>query len=54
MKTRKTREALLRLEARHPGLPVDLRSLRVSRRPELLLLRADMSLKIERQLRRSR
>ncbi len=47
VKTGKTREALLRLEARHPGLPVDLRSLRVSHRPELLLLRADMSLDID-------
>jgi len=47
VKTGKTREALLRLEARHPGLPVDLRSLRVSHRPELLLLRADMSLDLD-------
>ena len=47
VKTGKTREALLRLEARHPGLPVDLRHLRVSYRPELLLLRADMSLDLD-------
>ena len=47
VKTGKTREALLRLEARHPGLPVDLRSLRLSHRPELLLLRADMSLDLD-------
>jgi DNA-binding CsgD family transcriptional regulator len=47
VKTGKTREALLRLDARHPGLPVDLRSLRVSHRPELLLLRADMSLDLD-------
>jgi DNA-binding CsgD family transcriptional regulator len=47
VKTGKTREALLRLEARHPGLPVDLRRLRLSYRPELLLLRADMSLDLD-------
>jgi DNA-binding CsgD family transcriptional regulator len=47
VKTGKTREALLRLEARFPGLPVDLRHLRVSYRPELLLLRADMSLDLD-------
>jgi DNA-binding CsgD family transcriptional regulator len=46
-KTGRTREALLRLEARHPGLPVDLRRLRVSYRPEVLLLRADMSLDLD-------
>jgi DNA-binding CsgD family transcriptional regulator len=47
VKTGRTREALLRLEARHPGLPVDLRNLRLSYRPELLLLRADMSLDLD-------
>jgi DNA-binding CsgD family transcriptional regulator len=47
VKTGRTREALLSLEARHPGLPVDLRRLRVSYRPELLLLRADMSLDLD-------
>ncbi len=47
VKTGKTREALLRLEARHPGLPVDLRRVRLSHRPELLLLRADMSLDLD-------
>jgi DNA-binding CsgD family transcriptional regulator len=47
VKTGKTREALLRLDARYPGLPVDLRHLRVSYRPELLLLRADMSLDLD-------
>lgn len=47
VKTGRTREALLRLEGRHPGLPVDLRQLRVSHRPEILLLRADMSLDLD-------
>src|ERR1700753_4341450 len=47
LKTGKSREALLRLDARHPGLPVDLRQLRVSYRPELLLLRAEMSLDLD-------
>jgi DNA-binding CsgD family transcriptional regulator len=47
VKTGRTREALLRLEGRHPGLPVDLRNVRLSYRPELLLLRADMSLDLD-------
>src|SRR5579859_163314 len=47
VKTGKTREALLRLEARHPGLPVDLRRVQLAYRPELLLLRADMSLDLD-------
>jgi DNA-binding CsgD family transcriptional regulator len=47
VKTGRTREALLRLEAQHPGLPVDLRSPQRSYRPELLLLRADMSLDLD-------
>ena len=33
IKSGQTREALRRLEARHPGLPVDLRRLRLSHRP---------------------
>lgn len=41
------REALLRLEARHPGLPVDLRRLRLSHRPMALLLRIDISQDID-------
>ena len=43
-KSGQSREALLRLEARHPGLPVDLRRLRLSHRPLAVLLRIDISL----------
>jgi DNA-binding CsgD family transcriptional regulator len=41
------REALLRLEARYPGLPVDLRRMRLSHRPYAVLLRVDISLDID-------
>jgi DNA-binding CsgD family transcriptional regulator len=47
IKSGQTREALLRLEARHPGLPVDLRRLRLSHPPLAVLLRIDISLDID-------
>jgi len=47
IKSGQPREALLRLEARYPGLPVDLRRLRLSHRPMALLLRIDISLDID-------
>jgi DNA-binding CsgD family transcriptional regulator len=46
-KSGRTREALLRLEAQYPGLPVDLRRLRLSHRPYAILMRLDMSLDID-------
>jgi len=47
IKSGQPREALLRLEARHPGLPVDLRRMRLSHRPMAVLLRIDISLDID-------
>jgi DNA-binding CsgD family transcriptional regulator len=47
IKSGQPREALLRLEARYPGLPVDLRRLRLSYRPYAVLLRVDISLDID-------
>jgi DNA-binding CsgD family transcriptional regulator len=47
IKTGQPREALLRLEAQYPGLPVDLRRLRLSHRPYAVLMRLDMSLDID-------
>jgi DNA-binding CsgD family transcriptional regulator len=43
LKQGRPREALLRLEARYPALPVDLRRLRVSHRPYALLVRLVVS-----------
>lgn len=43
IKQGRPREAFLRLEARYPGLPVDLRQLRLSHRPYALLLRLVVS-----------
>ncbi len=53
IKSGKPREALLKLEARHPGLPVDLRRLRLTHRAEALLLRS-ISRWISTRCRRSR
>ncbi|HVO47499.1 MAG TPA: LuxR C-terminal-related transcriptional regulator [Steroidobacteraceae bacterium] len=47
IKSGRPREALMRLEARHPGLPVDLRRMRLTHRAEAMLLRIDMSLDID-------
>jgi DNA-binding NarL/FixJ family response regulator len=47
IKSGQPRDALLRLEAQHPGLPIDLRRLRLSHRPYALLMRLDMSLDID-------
>ena len=47
IKSGQVREALLRLDSQHPGLPVDLRRLRLSHRPYALLLRIDLSLDID-------
>jgi DNA-binding CsgD family transcriptional regulator len=47
IKSAKPREALLKLEDRHPGLPVDLRKLRLTHRAEAVLLRIDMALDID-------
>jgi ATP/maltotriose-dependent transcriptional regulator MalT len=47
IKTGQSREALLRLEAQYPGLPVDLRRLRLSHRPYAVLMRLDMSLDVD-------
>jgi len=47
IKSGQPREALLRLEARHPGLPVDLRRMRLSHRPYAVLLRIDISMDID-------
>jgi len=47
IKSGKPREALLKLEARHPGLPVDLRPLRLTHRAEAMLLRIDIALDID-------
>lgn len=47
IKSGQPREALLRLESRHPGLPVDLRRMRLSHRPYALLLRIDIGLELD-------
>jgi DNA-binding CsgD family transcriptional regulator len=47
IKSGKPREALLKLEERHPGLPVDLRGLRLTHRAEAVLLRLDIALDID-------
>jgi DNA-binding CsgD family transcriptional regulator len=44
IKSGRAHEALLRLEARHPGLPVDFRRMRLSHGPLAMLLRIDISL----------
>jgi DNA-binding CsgD family transcriptional regulator/tetratricopeptide (TPR) repeat protein len=47
IKSGKPREALLKLEARHPNLPVDLRPLRLTHRAEAVLLRIDIALDLD-------
>lgn len=47
IKSGKPRETLMRLDARYPGLPVDLRQLQLTHRPEALLLRLDISLDVD-------
>jgi DNA-binding CsgD family transcriptional regulator len=47
MKSGRSREALLRLDAQYSGLPIDLRRLRVSHRPYALLMRLDLSLDLD-------
>ena len=47
IKSGRSREALLRLEARYPGLPVDLRHLRLSHQPHALLIRLDLSTQLD-------
>jgi len=47
LKSGQPREALLRLEAQYPGLPVDLRRLRLSHRPLALLARLDICVSID-------
>jgi DNA-binding CsgD family transcriptional regulator len=47
VKSGRSREALVRLEAQHPGLPVDLRRMRLSHRPYAVLMRLDISLDID-------
>ena len=47
MKSGRSREALLRLDAQYAGLPLDLRRLRVSHRPYALLMRLDLSLDLD-------
>lgn len=47
IKSGNPREALMRLEARHPGLPVDLRRLLLTDRVEAILARIDISLDID-------
>jgi DNA-binding CsgD family transcriptional regulator/tetratricopeptide (TPR) repeat protein len=47
IKSGQPREALLRLEAQYPGLPVDLRRLRLSHRPYAVLMRLDMTLDVD-------
>jgi DNA-binding CsgD family transcriptional regulator len=44
VKSGQSREALMRLESQYPGLPVDLRRMRLSHRPYALLMRLDISL----------
>jgi len=47
VKSGRSREALMRLESQHPGLPVDLRRMRLSHRPYAVLMRLDISLDID-------
>jgi DNA-binding CsgD family transcriptional regulator/tetratricopeptide (TPR) repeat protein len=47
IKSGRSREALLRLDAQYVGLPLDLRRLRVSHRPYALLMRLDLSLDLD-------
>jgi DNA-binding CsgD family transcriptional regulator len=47
VKSGSSREALMRLEAQHPGLPVDLRRMRLSHRPYAVLMRLDISLDMD-------
>lgn len=47
VKTGKSREALLRLDAQYPRLPVDLRKLRLSHRPYAVLMWLDISLDLD-------
>ena len=44
VKSGQSREALMRLESLYPGLPVDLRRMRLSHRPYAVLMRIDISL----------
>jgi DNA-binding CsgD family transcriptional regulator len=44
VKSGQSREALARLESQYPGLPVDLRRMRLSHRPYAVLMRLDISL----------
>jgi DNA-binding CsgD family transcriptional regulator len=46
-KTGQSHQALLRLEARYPGLPVDLRRQRLTHPPYAILMRIDLSLDID-------
>jgi DNA-binding CsgD family transcriptional regulator/tetratricopeptide (TPR) repeat protein len=47
VKSGRSREAFMRLEAQYPGLPVDLRRMRLSHRPYAVLMRLDISLDID-------
>ena len=47
IKSGNPRGALMRLEARHPGLPVDLRQMRLTRCAEALLMRIDIALNLD-------
>jgi ATP/maltotriose-dependent transcriptional regulator MalT len=47
VKSGQSREALVRLESQHSGLPVDLRRMRLSYRPYAVLIRLDLSLDID-------
>jgi DNA-binding CsgD family transcriptional regulator len=47
VKSGQSREALMRLESQYPGLPVDLRRMRLSHRPYAVLMRLDISLDID-------
>jgi DNA-binding CsgD family transcriptional regulator len=46
-KTGQSHQALLRLESRYPGLPVDLRRQRLTHPPYAILMRIDLSLDID-------
>jgi DNA-binding CsgD family transcriptional regulator len=47
VKSGRSREALMRLESQYPGLPVDLRRMRLSHRPYAVLMRLDVSLDVD-------
>jgi DNA-binding CsgD family transcriptional regulator len=47
VKSGQSREALMRLESQYPGLPVDLRRMRLSHRPYAVLMRLDVSLDVD-------